>query len=666
MMVRVLLRSFVAALVLAVSAGAEVNQEMLERVAAGELDEAKASWWGFDPEDSTEALQAAIDSGVAKLTIDDMGEPWVVRPIRLASNQEIHFEEGVEVVAKRGEFKGRGDSLFTASNKENIALIGYGATLRMHRSDYDDPELYERAEWRHTLSIRSCSNIKVYGLTLAESGGDGIYLGTATRWVTNKDIHIKDVVCESNYRQGISVITAENLLIENTIMRNTGGTPPQAGIDFEPNHPEERLVNVVMRNCLAENNNGAGYVLYLRPMAAHSEPLSVRFENCRAINNRGIGAGVINNNLPDHAVTGSVVFADCVLEGNGRGGISVSDNPPSGLEVRFENVTLINPAPEAPALSPIQLSSRTDADQPIGGVAFDNVRIEDPIERNPMSYIDGAGGLPLEDIAGTLTLVREDAEETIALTREILDEWMPVTPIKRLPRLSLDEMQFQPLTDEIPEEGYGFGYAYLRRTGRFALYATEGDEVRFTLHHRRVGRYSGRAIPVIIEGPSGDRAHRAEAPFEIETEIAFTAPETGVYRITADPGQNRIALTESTHPVNLVGDEQRIALIYAAGEYVFWVPAGTTEFGVRVAGEGSSEAVHAALLDPEGNVVEEVDNIVAMHQFEADLDESSPGAAWTLRLSRPSELAWEDHSVDLRGIPPLLAPSREALLVPVN
>ncbi|MEA3365042.1 MAG: right-handed parallel beta-helix repeat-containing protein, partial [Candidatus Hydrogenedentes bacterium] len=623
--------------VVAAPAWAEVNQDMLDRAASGELTEGKASWWGFDAEDATEALQAAINSGVAKLTVDNVGKPWVVRPLQLASNQEIHFEKGVEVVAKRGEFKGGGDCLFTASNKENITLVGYGATWRMHRSDYDNPELYKKAEWRHTLSIRSSSNVKVYGLTLAESGGDGIYLGTATRGVTNKDIHIKDVVCESNYRQGISVITAENLLIENTVMRNTAGTPPQAGIDFEPNNPDERLVNVVMRDCLSENNNSAGYVLYLRPMSARSEPLSVRFENCRAINNHGVSAGITNNNVPDDAVTGSVVFSNCLLEGSGGAAISVSNNPPSGLAIRFENVTVVNPAAERRSVPPIQLTSRSDADQPVGGIVFDNVRIQDPIERNPMGYLDAAGGLPLEDISGALVLERGDAEETITLSREILDRWMPVIPIKRIPRVSLEGMALEPLTDEAPEKGYGFAHAQLRRAARFALYAVEGDDVRFTLSYQKVGRYSGDTVPVVIEGPSGEQVHSAKALFEAETEIAFTAPETGVYRITADPGKNRIALTRSSHPVNLLGEGGRIGLIHAAGDYVFWVPAGTAEFGVRVAGEGSGEAIRAMLLDPEGHVVEEADNVVSMHQFTVEHAESNAGAAWTVRLAKPTE-----------------------------
>ncbi|MBD3291384.1 MAG: hypothetical protein GF393_00560, partial [Armatimonadia bacterium] len=243
---------------------AQVNQEMIDRCAAGDVDEAKASWWGFDETDSTQALQAAIDSGASKVIVEDMGRPWIVTPLQAASNQEIVFEEGVEILAKRGEFKSRNATLLTVRDVENVTLRGYGATFRMWQEDYDNPDLYEKAEWRHCLSIRGSKNIEVLGLTLRDSGGDGIYLGRSGE--TNNGIHIKDVICDNNYRQGISVITCENLLIEDTIMRNTSGTPPQAGIDFEPNRPDEKLVNVVMRNCLTENNNSTGYTFYLRPL----------------------------------------------------------------------------------------------------------------------------------------------------------------------------------------------------------------------------------------------------------------------------------------------------------------------------------------------------------------------------------------------------------------
>ena len=226
------------------------NPEAVAETRAGKRPIAYASWWGFDPNDATAALQAAIDSGVRQVIVEDMKTPWIIRPIRLASDQELVLEEGVVLLAKRGAFTGTNECLLSASGRRNVRITGPGATLRMWRDDYDRPP-YAKAEWRHALSIRSCSNVCISGLSIIESGGDGIYLGVSQKGVPNTDVEIRDVVCDRNYRQGISVISAKNLLIENTVLQATAGTAPMAGIDFEPNHSAEPLVNCVMRNCLS-------------------------------------------------------------------------------------------------------------------------------------------------------------------------------------------------------------------------------------------------------------------------------------------------------------------------------------------------------------------------------------------------------------------------------
>ena len=643
------------------------NPAGIAGVAAGTLKEAKASWWGFDAADSTKALQAAIDSNVPKLIVDNPGAPWVVTPLRLVSNQEIVFEEGVEVLAKAGEFKETNAALLTASNCANITLRGYKATLRMRRADYDKPELYTRAEWRHCLSIRSCSNIKVYGLTLAESGGDGIYLGTATQWVTNTDIHIKDVVCDRNYRQGISVITAENLLIEDTVMRDTAGTAPQAGIDFEPNHPQERLVNCVMRNCVSQGNKSNAYVLYVRPLDATSVPMSVRLENCRASGNGGGAFGLITGDTPETAVDGTVDLVGCVFE-SAKAPLLEVGKPASRCRLTLTDCQLLGSLETPPQPAPIVLSSGPNAVDPVGGVTFVRTLVRDPLERTPLAYLDRGGGVPIRDIGGALILECGGQRSDVALTAELLAKWLPVTAMKVYPRVSLEGLRLQPAATaaKVPTEKYAFGFAQVRTTGFFALYAKAGEEVRLEVRFDQVGRYAATTAPITVTGPAGESVAKAAVPFQQQSTVSFKAPLTGVYRITAEPRQNRLSFTGSTHPLALLEDRAPIRLIQSAGEYFFWVPKGATAFALRVAGEGVGEAIRAQLVDPTGKVVQEIDNAVQTHQFEAVLPAPSAGEIWSLRLAKPSATTWEDHYVTLRGVLPLLAPSREAVLIPAE
>ena len=312
-------------------------------VEAGERAEANASWWGFDEEDSTAYLQAAIDSGAGKLVVPNMGAPWVVEPIELTQdNQTLLFEQGTVVKAKEGSFRGRGDCLFSARNRQNLALIGYGAVFEMRKADYTE-EPYEASEWRHALAIRGSSHVTVAGLTLRQSGGDGIYLGVTGSRNVNEDVVIREVVCEENHRQGMSVISARNLLVENSMFNHTAGTAPQAGIDLEPNNPDEELTNVVIRNCIFEDNERLGMHMWLGNMDEHSEPVSVVWENNYV---RGGDIGIHFGNAA--GVQGTVEYRGNIVEDTRYAGIFLREKAYNTARLTVENLVLHNVAAEDP------------------------------------------------------------------------------------------------------------------------------------------------------------------------------------------------------------------------------------------------------------------------------------------------------------------------------
>ena len=238
-----------------------------------------AAWWGFDPDDATDALQASIESGAAVVRIPDMGTAWNITTIELRSNLRIEFERGVVLQAKRGEFRSvAGAELLRGKDIEHIELSGYGATLRMWREDYVGPD-YELSEWRHALALRGTRDALIAGLRIENSGGDGIYLGRGSQRISNQRIHIRDVVAIDNHRQGISVISADGLLIEDSWLVNTAGTAPQAGIDFEPNKPDEQLTNCVVRNVRLVGNAGWGMLVSLQNLRRDSKPVNITLQD---------------------------------------------------------------------------------------------------------------------------------------------------------------------------------------------------------------------------------------------------------------------------------------------------------------------------------------------------------------------------------------------------
>lgn len=398
------------------------SPEAVKAVESGALGQADVSWWGFDEEDSTDALQAALDSGAAKVTIPYMGKPWITRPLTMRSNQEIYLEPGVVVLAKKGEFRGRGDSLFRATDESNITFRGYGATLRMRKRDYQQPP-YERAEWRMGLSFNGCTNILVEGVRIESSGGDGIYAGATGQQAYCKDMTVRNVTCHDNHRQGISVIGAENLLIEGCTFSNTWGTAPGAGIDLEPDGPHERLVNILIKDCVFENNEGHEVLVYLKNLDETTPPVSVRFERCIARKtvipgdaDAGIGqndmthgsAGFVVGASRDNGPDGLVEFVNCVAENNGKESVKVFDKSANKVKVRFVNCRFKNPwQTPHPAHSGIRAPVFLEVRRPhlsehAGGVEFVDCHLWDEVNRPVVMLLPFNSDYGVHDITGRI------------------------------------------------------------------------------------------------------------------------------------------------------------------------------------------------------------------------------------------------------------------------
>ena len=183
----------------------------------GYLDASKIANTPFDSKNATAALRAAIQSGAEKIWVPDMGVPWLIDTISLASNQEILFEDGVVVESRPGPAFHVDGQLFTCSGRKNVTLKGYGATLKMRRDLFTGGKPYKRSEHRHAVILYASRNIKILGLTIQDAGGDGIMIGGLTHSSFNKDVLIKDIRVTNAFRNAISVISAQNLTIDNAV-----------------------------------------------------------------------------------------------------------------------------------------------------------------------------------------------------------------------------------------------------------------------------------------------------------------------------------------------------------------------------------------------------------------------------------------------------------------
>lgn len=301
----------------------------------------KASSFGFDPADATACLQKAISSGAKKIRIDQTGHEWLIRPIKLAGNQEIIIEKDVTVRAKPGAFKSPYESMLTAESIENLIIRGEpGAVLKMNRKDYWALKNYPHSEWRNLISLRGATNVEIRDLTLEESGGDAIYVASSRKQPMSKNLKFINLNIRNNHRQGISVISAENMLVKKCRFLDTKGTFPQAGIDFEPNSPWQRLINCRVEESHFAGNASSGILLHIVALDQTSEPVSIDIRSCSIANNNGGISIEASGSKP--AATGSITIRDCNVTNKKWQTLTLRNLEESGVVISFSNITFDN------------------------------------------------------------------------------------------------------------------------------------------------------------------------------------------------------------------------------------------------------------------------------------------------------------------------------------
>jgi hypothetical protein len=275
-----------------------------------------------DMNNCTTALQAALDdTACRRIVLPYVGTMYQTLPLTLRrSDVRLELEAGVVLQAIRGAFRPLSDPtaplmLLTISGVANVSIVGgAGSGLRMWRVDYCNSSMYAHSEDRMGLAVYSSRNVLIEGLEISETGGDGVLL------VGVQDTYIKNVTTDGAYRNGLSIVGARNLLVEDCVFGNsgskgkynggetlnsaTGGTAPRAGVDIEPDTASQIMVNITLRRVTVFGSSDDAFDVSAGK--AFAEPVDVTFDDCTARDCSGSwGSGWAFNSL---ASAGSVTL----------------------------------------------------------------------------------------------------------------------------------------------------------------------------------------------------------------------------------------------------------------------------------------------------------------------------------------------------------------------
>ena len=365
--------------------------------------------------DSTAAVRAALATNRSLVVIPRMAGPWILstdgsvpgaaggycpgscHALQMVrqSNITILIESGAELQAQRGDWhapKMANIPMLLIEDCHNISILGAGAKMTMWKQDYVQDchaskapctPLYNHSEFRFGIAIFSSSHLRIMGLNVSSTGGDGLYLEDV------ENVHVKDCSMVDNFRQGISVISAENLTVEDTLLADTSGTWPKCGLDLEPDYSYQKFVNLTFRRVEARGNAGCGFSVAPGALAMRPQAISITFEDCIADSNGNTGYEFQGLNSPN--ITGFVDIIRGSVRHQATNGLLFFDKHPAVLvtvsQLAITDTTCGGPGEGADPLrgwwlrAPVVLASYPNqvhpwnASFPFGGIYFSGLEI---------------------------------------------------------------------------------------------------------------------------------------------------------------------------------------------------------------------------------------------------------------------------------------------------
>ena len=229
------------------------------------------------------------------------------------SNVELFGEQGTDFITN--------DSLgticiFSKPNRieksvRNISIKNITFNVR------NDGEVFH--EFLHTIKTIGVNGLTIENCTFNDFWGDAICLshygdnpktGERTR---NQNVSILNNTINGdshNNRNGISVISGQNVLIKNNIIKNTSRKDMPGGIDVEPNNTAYTIENIRIEGNYLEGVLGHAITVYIKKEAPahHIEILSNSIRNCRK---SGIAVAIKTDNTTDSIIIkNNHVYAD--------------------------------------------------------------------------------------------------------------------------------------------------------------------------------------------------------------------------------------------------------------------------------------------------------------------------------------------------------------------
>lgn len=241
--------------------------------------------------------------------------------ITIGSNTEINL---IGKIKQLPNSFNAGYVIDLSGGAENVYIHGSG-TIEGDKQEHTG----SGGEHGHGINICNASNVIVEGVAIKYCWGDCVYIGYQATPAVN--VVLRNLTMIEGRRQGVSITSCKNVIIENCTIRDINGTAPQSGIDIEPN-TNSVVDNIVIRNCSIIDCSGWGIELYNKNISSINDVLiqNVVIDGCA----KGIGSTKIN-------ITGLTIDS-VIIKNHTSKGLYIYPYEDNESEVDLSNIRNVN------------------------------------------------------------------------------------------------------------------------------------------------------------------------------------------------------------------------------------------------------------------------------------------------------------------------------------
>lgn len=279
--------------------------------------------------------------------------------ITLSRGKTYSISNGV-VIGSNTSVDCNGATIAITVTGKTAVFIARATTVEIYNGSIIGNGITAESNEEYGIYVLDSKNVNITDMYISAFSRDGIYIGYVWNSASDtnhiQDIFIRRCVIDAVARNGVSVASGDNVLIDNCTFKNITSFAPEAGVDVEPetgvSGKRLHINNVNITNCKAYN---CGNSVQVYSAGFTYDPGSVFIDNLHAELN-------------------------CKLS-------IVNAKPNAGLSTFVNNVTFVNPSHNA-----ILVRNPSDACQ----VVLNNIHVSGYVEKRSaagISYEDGNYGM---------------------------------------------------------------------------------------------------------------------------------------------------------------------------------------------------------------------------------------------------------------------------------